>query len=251
MEMFNTHRRDILDFDNYMDLKKPGFGGPNSAIPLKDGRGKLINDEPKLSKYHRTVERHPAFSHPVYDPTYKAMTHDLVYKQEGKKPFKYRDPYLTAVPVIEYDPVEEKKSYTSFTKFINESQESQVEEIVLRGKGDDDAISDAEDKLFQKNIDWDNFFISGSGERIDYTDADGDLVAYVDIKARRLYIMPDAAQMPEEKVKFLKGTDSSREEEELDREDDYYRDDEESFKMEEPSSPSDIKQIEDLLRSFE
>lgn len=120
--MFNTHRRDILNFDSYMDLKKPGFGGPSSAIALRDERGRKINKDPKLAEYRRTVERDPAFSNPVYNPTYKAMTHDLVYKQENKKPFKYTDPYRTAVPVIEYDPTSEGKSYESFKRFVNEEK---------------------------------------------------------------------------------------------------------------------------------
>jgi hypothetical protein len=121
MEMFDTHRRDIMNFDNYMDLKKPGFGGPASGMPLRDAKGKLINKNPKLDGYRRTVERDPAFSHPVYDPTYKAMTHDVVYKQEGKKPFNYVDPYRTAIPVIEVDPLKEGRSFESFEKFINEA----------------------------------------------------------------------------------------------------------------------------------
>jgi hypothetical protein len=127
MEMFNAHRRDIMNFDNYMDLKKPGFGGPASALAFRDERGRKINKNPKLADYQRTVERDPAFSNPVYNPTYKAMTHDLVYKQENKKPFKYTDPYRTAVPVIEYDPTSEGKSYESFRRFINE--EKSLEEI--------------------------------------------------------------------------------------------------------------------------
>ena len=40
MEIFDVHRRDIYSFDNYMDLKKPGFGGPNSVEFLKDAKGK-------------------------------------------------------------------------------------------------------------------------------------------------------------------------------------------------------------------
>jgi hypothetical protein len=123
MEMFNTHRRDILTFDNYMDLKKPGFGGPKSAIELRDAKGNINNKSPKLSGYRHTVERDPAFSHPVYNSTYKAMTHDLVYKQEKKKPFTYDDPYHTAIPVIEIEPVEEGKTYTSFKRFISEAEE--------------------------------------------------------------------------------------------------------------------------------
>jgi hypothetical protein len=122
MEMFDAHRRDILNFDNYMDLKKPGFGGPNSAIALRDNRGKLVDSTPKLDGYRRTVERDPAFSHPVYDPTYKAMTHDLVYKQEKKKPFTYDDS-RSGIPVVEIEPLKEGKTYTSFQKFINEADD--------------------------------------------------------------------------------------------------------------------------------
>jgi hypothetical protein len=120
MEMFDTHRRDILNFDNYMDLKKPGFGGPASAQALKDEKGKLINTKPRLAGFQRTVERDPAFSHTVYDPTYKAMTGDLVYKQEGKKAFTYDD-QRTGIPVVQMDPLKEGKTYTSFQKFINEA----------------------------------------------------------------------------------------------------------------------------------
>lgn len=126
MEMFDTHRRDILNFDNYMDLKKPGFGGPSSAMALRDAKGKIVNDKPKLAGFQRTVERDPAFSHPVYDPTYKAMTGDLVYKQEGKKAFKYDD-QRSGIPVVQMNPIKEGKAYSSFQKFINESDEDMDE----------------------------------------------------------------------------------------------------------------------------
>lgn len=127
MEMFDTHRRDILNFDNYMDLKKPGFGGPNSAMELRDAKGKLNNKNPKLNGFRRTVERDPAFSHPVYDPTYKAMTGDLVYKQEGKKRFTYDD-QRTGIPVVQMDPLKEGKAYASFQRFINESEDEEIED---------------------------------------------------------------------------------------------------------------------------
>jgi hypothetical protein len=109
-----------------MNLKKPGFGGPNSAIELRDAKGTLKNKNPKLGDFRRTVERDPAFSHPVYDPTYKAMTHDLVYKQEKKKPFTYADPYHTGIPVVELEPVEEGKAYSSFQRFVNEDFEDEM-----------------------------------------------------------------------------------------------------------------------------
>ena len=118
--MFNAHRRDLLGFNDYMDLKKPGFGGPASAIQARDAKGKLINKSPKLSQYRRVVERDPAFSHKVYDSTYKAMTHDLVYKQEGKKPFTYPDPYFTAYPTVEVGELDENTKVVSFNTFINE-----------------------------------------------------------------------------------------------------------------------------------
>lgn len=123
MEMFNTHRRDLLGFEDYMDLKKPGFGGPKSAIPLKDAKGKSIDNNPKLAQHRRTVERDPAFSHKVWDSTYKAMTHDLVYKQEGKKPFTYPDPYLTAYPTVEVGEIDENTNVVSFSRFVNENSE--------------------------------------------------------------------------------------------------------------------------------
>ena len=74
-----------------MDLKKPGFGGPNSAKEYRDGRGNIANPKPKLKDYQRVVERDPLFSHPHYNSTYKAMTHDVVYKQAKKKPFDYKE----------------------------------------------------------------------------------------------------------------------------------------------------------------
>ena len=143
--MFNTHRRDILNFDSYMDLKKPGFGGPKSAIELRDARGKLTNQNPKLSGYQRVVERDPAFSHKVYDPTYKALTHDVVYKQANKKPFTYTDPYQTAIPVIEVEPLEEGKSYSSFTKFISEALDYESEDEMGEDNLDDWSYDDEDE----------------------------------------------------------------------------------------------------------
>jgi hypothetical protein len=145
MEMFDTHRRDILNFDNYMDLKKPGFGGPASAKKLRDDKGKLVNDKPRLAGFQRTVERDPAFSHPVYDPTYKAMTGDLVYKQEGKKPFTYDD-RRSGIPVVQMDPIKEGKTYTSFQKFINEAIDDEVEDEMEEDELEDDISDEEEDE---------------------------------------------------------------------------------------------------------
>lgn len=123
MEMFNVHRRDVMNFDNYMDLKKPGFGGPNSAVAFKDKSGKRVVDNPKLKEFQRVVNRDPMFGSRHYDSTYKAMTHDVIYKQEKKKPFDYRDPYLTALPVVDITNASESHVITSFNQFLLETAE--------------------------------------------------------------------------------------------------------------------------------
>lgn len=94
MEMFNVHRRDVYNFDEYMNLKNPGFGGPKSAEPLKNAKGKIANKDRKLQDYQRMVKRDATFRNQVFNPTYKAMGGDLVHKQEvGKNPYKYADLY--------------------------------------------------------------------------------------------------------------------------------------------------------------
>lgn len=150
MEMFNVHRRDVFNFDNYMDLKKPGFGGPNSAVAFKDKSGKRVVDNPKLKDFQRVVERDPMFASKHYDSTYKAMTHDIIYKQEKKKPVDYRDPYLTALPVVDITKVEEGLSYTSFEKFVTEQMDSMEDEMPqmrddhFEDFGDDDEMGQAD-----------------------------------------------------------------------------------------------------------
>jgi len=132
MEMFNAKRRDILDMDSYMDLRKPGFGGPNSAIKSTD-----LGKEKKLKGYRNVVKRDPMFGD-HYDSTYKAMTHDLVYKQEGEKPFDY-DHEMMGIPVVDLEDAMERKAkkmkskmnegkaYRSFSKFVNEADTPEAE----------------------------------------------------------------------------------------------------------------------------
>jgi len=275
MEMFDVHRRDILNFDNYMDLKKPGFGGPNSAKLYRDAKGNKVNKEPKLAGFQRTVERDPIFAGKHYDSTYKAMTHDLVYKQEKKKPVEYQDPYITAIPVTNIA-MKEGRSCPTFSGFVNEmyygANPAEEQKISLRGKTDLDAIGDAEDKLDTAKIDWQDFSKSKGGDRVDYVDADGDLVAYVDVPSRKLYIMPDAAivadpiapeadeiSVDDEQPTELPATDRyiadlEQEEEEEEEDSKYYKSDDEFTEPEdeftEPKS-NDVAAEEALLRSFE
>jgi hypothetical protein len=124
METFNVRRRDVHTFDDYMNLKKPGFGGPKSAKLLKDGRGKFIDKDRKLSGFQRTVKRDDTFKNQVFNPTYKAMGGDLVHKQEFKKnPYDYPDLYNnTGIGMVEVGETNEGKCYSNFTRFILESE---------------------------------------------------------------------------------------------------------------------------------
>jgi len=135
MEIFDVHRRDVYNFDDYMDLKKPGFGGPSSGKLLKDKKGKEVNKDRKLTEFQNTVVRHEQFKNQVYDPTYKAMGGDLVHKQDqGKNPNDYPDPYENmGIPVVQrgelkdskpkysVEHTNEGKCHVSFDSFLAES----------------------------------------------------------------------------------------------------------------------------------
>ena len=253
--MFNAKRRDIMDFDNYMDLKKPGFGGPSSAMAFRDNSGKKVNTNPKLKEYQRVVSRDSAFSHNVYDPTYKAMTHDLVYKQEKKKPFTYRDPYLTAIPVVDASKMHEGKCYSDFSKFINEVEFPGETRVPCRNE------EKAEDLLDDMRIDWNGWSEAPNGTGKSFT-KDGDIVAYFDnsVRPHQLVVLPDAEKLSEPAYQEVE--DSGEEEEVEDEiEDTYYKPEEEEVEDTEEeeelprakkiSTDTDVKRMEALLRSFE
>lgn len=134
MDMFNNKRRDVYDFDSYMDLKNPGFGGPKSAIPAEK-----IGKETKLNGYRRVVKRDPLFGE-HYDSTYKAMTHDIVYRQEDEEAFDY-DHGITGIPVVDLEDAMERskklkkskvkmnegRAFSNFTKFVNEQEAPEQE----------------------------------------------------------------------------------------------------------------------------
>ena len=127
MDIFDVHRRDVYNFDQYMDLKKPGFGGNDSLIYGRDASGKSTSESDKLKDYRRVVKRDPAFKSTHYNSTYKAMSHDLVYKQEGEKPVTYPDPYLTGIATVEVGEYETEETNEStiptFSNFINENKD--------------------------------------------------------------------------------------------------------------------------------
>jgi len=151
MEIFDVHRRDIHTFDDYMDLKKPGFGGPESAQLLKDAKGKDVNPNRRLTEYQNVVKRHPQFANQVFNPTYKAMGGDLVHKQDvGENPYDYEDLYNnmgvatvetgkvhTAKPKYFANHTNEGKCDTDFVNFVLESS-------VCEDCGDDECPDDCD-----------------------------------------------------------------------------------------------------------
>lgn len=65
MDQFNLKQKDVYNFDDFMDLSKPSFGGPNSGIKYE------ANKEPKqLSKYRRVVHRYAPAENGVFNPNY-------------------------------------------------------------------------------------------------------------------------------------------------------------------------------------
>ena len=62
MDIFDVYRRDVYSFDQYMDLKKPGFGGNDSLIYDRDAKGKKASESNKLKEYRRVVKRDPLFT---------------------------------------------------------------------------------------------------------------------------------------------------------------------------------------------
>ena len=149
MEVFNVKRRDIHTFDSFMDLNKPGFGGPASAQPLKDGKGKFVNKDRKLQQFQNKVERHPAFSHEVWNPTYKAMGGDLVHKQEdGKNPYDYPDSYHNmGLPVVNVGKTKTNEGlcFSDFNEFIFESADIEGE-CECEGECDEDCDCGCQDQ---------------------------------------------------------------------------------------------------------
>lgn len=245
MEVFDTKRRDILDFDRYMDLKQPGFGGPASAEAYADAKGNRVNKEPKLAQFQHTMERHELWSHPHYDSTYKAATNDIVYKQEGKKPTNYADPYHTAIPVK----IIAEGAIPSFEDFILLTEQYSKDNKVISVRN----IALAEDELDKAKIDWDGFADAPSGINGKSFTKDGNIVAYYDEDAKDLFITPEAGTMSDEDHARMYGDDIDSTDE-VQPQDDYYSDEEDGRDLDAESdllSATALDDIEAELESYE
>lgn len=122
MDMFNAKDRRQPKMDDFMDVSKPSFGGPNSKKDFDKSKPEF------LKGYKRRVERNKDFEmggqNPNYDTTWKAVTRDVVHRQEGKKPF---DPMYTspAFNTAKSEKIEEGR-ILRYNEFVNENFEDML-----------------------------------------------------------------------------------------------------------------------------
>lgn len=68
MDQFNLRQKDVYNFDDFMDIKKPPFGGHSSGIEFK------AKEEPKqLKKWRRVVTRYAPTENGTYNPNYNGQ----------------------------------------------------------------------------------------------------------------------------------------------------------------------------------
>lgn len=123
MEMFNVKRRDNPSMDNWSDIKKPAFGGPNEKADFDKSK------KNKLKEYQRIVERNPDAEggrfNPNYDSAWKGFTSDIIYRTAKKKSYEpmYSTPTIAVIDAIE------EGTIIRFEEFINENYMSTEEEF--------------------------------------------------------------------------------------------------------------------------
>lgn len=121
MEMFNVKRRDNPSMDNWSDIKKPAFGGPNEKADFNKSKNT------KLKEYQRIVERNPDAEggrfNPNYDSAWKGFTSDIIYRTAKKKSYEpmYATPTIAVINAIE------EGNIIRFEEFINEDRSNQEE----------------------------------------------------------------------------------------------------------------------------
>jgi hypothetical protein len=121
MEMFNVKRRDNPSMDNWSDIKKPAFGGPNEKADFNKSKNT------KLKEYQRIVERNPDAEggrfNPNYDSAWKGFTSDIIYRTAKKKSYEpmYATPTIAVINAIE------EGNIIRFEEFINENTSNQEE----------------------------------------------------------------------------------------------------------------------------
>jgi len=192
------------------------------------------------------MERHELWSHPHYDSTYKGATNDIVYKQEGKTPTNYADPYHTAIPVK----IIAEGALTSFEDFLLLTEQYSKDNKVISVRN----IALAEDELDKAKIDWDGFADSPPGINGKSFTKDGQIVAYYDEDAKDLFITPEAGTMSDEDHATMYGDKIEDVPDEAPNDDDYYSDDEEGTDLDAESDLLSVNALDDIeaeLESYE
>ena len=128
MEMFNVKRRDNPSMDNWSDIKKPAFGGPNEKADFDKAK------KTKLKEYQRIVERNPDAEggrfNPNYDSAWKGFTSDIIYRTAKKKSY---EPMYAKTTIAVIDAIEEG-NIIRFEEFINENYNEDEENFDKDGK---------------------------------------------------------------------------------------------------------------------
>lgn len=118
--MFNSKSRRNPKMDDWMDLSKPGFGGPKEKTDFDKSKRDF------LKGYQRVVDRNADFEGGKtinnYDTTWKAVSRDVVSRQAGKKPF---DP-MYSTPVTRTSTKIEEGRIFRFEEFVNENFEDMM-----------------------------------------------------------------------------------------------------------------------------
>ncbi len=137
--MFNTKDRRNPSMDDYMDPKKPSFGGPTSKKDFDTSKRET------LKGYQRVVDRNADFEggkfNHNYDPTWKAVTRDLISRTAKKKPF---NPMYAKQTIATVSAVEEGK-ILRFDQFLNEDFNMFAEAEEEMPEDDDAMMSDDDD----------------------------------------------------------------------------------------------------------
>lgn len=147
--MFNAKDRRNPKMDDWMDIKKPSFGGPKEKEDFDKSKRKF------LKGYQREIERNADFEggkeNPNYDTTWKAVSRDVVKRQAGKKPF---DPMYTTPTFKTSEKVEEGR-ILRYNEFLNENFEDMLngeEDENLPKEGMDDMPANDEPELDEEKL---------------------------------------------------------------------------------------------------
>ena len=114
--MFNVKRQDLPDTKRYMDPKAKPFGGPSERVAFDTSKRKT------LEGYQRVISRNADFEggkfNTNYDPTWKAITRDIISRSNNKKPF---EPVMAKTTIATTPAVVEETKIARFEQFVAEN----------------------------------------------------------------------------------------------------------------------------------